>query len=121
MVPENHSTLISLEHVKVSLTCSYVKLFEIALKTSLPVSPPLINRNSVQNHSNYPTEHQPITDSCHNNSLPLAYLLLITLATDFQIHHPCPRPTTDDAYCSSITGLANVISLCPTQFLPIAY
>ena len=81
MVPENHYTLINLEHVKVFLKCSYLKLFKIALKKSLPLSPPLINRNSVQNHSNYPTEPQPITDSCHNNSLPLAYLLLITLAT----------------------------------------
>ena len=75
MVPENHWTLISLEHVKVFLTCSHLKLFEIAL------SPPLINRQSVQNHLNYPTEPQPITDSCHSNSLPLAYLLRKTLAT----------------------------------------
>ena len=75
MVPENHYTLISLEHVKVFITYSYLKLFEIAL------SPPLINIHSVQNHLNYPTEPQPITDSCQNNSLPLAYLLLKTLAT----------------------------------------
>ena len=108
-----HHLLLSLEHVKGFLTCSYLKLFKIAL------SPPLINRNSVQNHLNYPTEPQPITDSCHNNSLPLAYLLLKPWplpSTDLPIHHPCPRPTTDYAYCSSITGPASVISLCPTQF-----
>ena len=79
------------------LTCSYLKLFEIAL------SPPLINRNSVQNHLNDPTEPQPITDSCHNNSLPA---------------NPSSLPTSNH-YCSSITGPANVISLCPTQFLCI--
>ena len=113
MVPENHLTLISLEHVKVFITCSYLTLFEIAL------NPPLINRYSVQNHLNYSTEPQSITDSCHSNSLLLAYVLLKPwplLPIYFPIHHPCPRPTTDYAYCSSITGPANVISLCPTPF-----
>ena len=86
---------------------------------TIALSPPLINRHSVQNHLNYPTEPQPITDACHSNSLPLAYLLLKPwplLDIDFPIHNPCPRSTTDYAHCSSITGPANVISLCPTQF-----
>ena len=92
----------------------YLTCLEIAL------SPPLINRNSVQNYLNYPTEPQTIADSCHNNSLPLAYLLLKTLATP--IHwppNPSSLPTSNHrlyAYCSSITGPANVISLYPTQF-----
>ena len=78
----------------VFLTCSYLILFEIA------ISPPLVNRNSVQNHLNYPTEPQPITDSCHNNSLPLAYLLLTTLATP--IHwppNPSSLPTSNHRLC----------------------
>ena len=42
MVPENHYTLISLEHVKVFITCSYLKLFEIAF------SQPLVVRSEVE-------------------------------------------------------------------------
>ena len=58
---ERNGSRKPLDFNKVFLTCSYLILFEIAL------SPPLININSVQNHLNYPTEPQPITDSCHNN------------------------------------------------------
>ena len=84
------------------LTCSYLKLFEIAL------SPPLINRNSVQNHLNYPTESQPITDSCHNNSLP---------------PNPSSMPTSNHRLCLlflnhwSCQRLWNVLCVARTSLL----
>ena len=79
---------------KRDLYCSYLKLFEIAL------SPPLISRHSVQNHLNYPTDPQPITDSCHNNSLPLTYLLLKTLATAIHwLPNPSSLPTSNHRLC----------------------